>query len=426
MSLFSAFGKASLNFVTKLGEIVAPIDDEDEVKDTNRKVENDDNQLTEDGNLITESGDRKSNDSTSIMQQFTSISSVNLSGAFNNLVADKTPANQSGVTKSSPVAALPANVETKPSSSSCMVEIEVDESFESTPLKAPPSQQNILGALPMQSTQNQSQSNDADESGELFLGSQPENKQTLFLPPSQKYSTSLSSSTHVNQGNHSSLAVSSSQKDSDIAGSTARAGVESLKSDSRAVDVPGAAASKMGSTAPFESIVNSFPVYNPPSDAAPTISHSDDGVVSITTGQKHPHPHPHPHSNNNHNQHGHHDLQVFSVQQGSSSSSSSSHTDSRGLQESSNQNNSSSHQNNNNNSSSSSSSSSSSNNGDNKNLFPTTAAGFFDVNHNKREVDKEKEKQREDGGHGGKSLESLSFVDHPPGEGNHALNEQLG
>ena len=404
MSLFSAFGKASLNFVTKLGEIVAPIDDEDEVKDTNRKVENDDNQLTEDSNLITESGDRKSSDSTSIIQQFTSISSsVNLSGAFNDLVADQSPANQSGVTKSSPVAALPANFQTKPSSSSCMVEIEVDESFESTPLKAPPSQQNILGAIPLQSTQNRSQSNDAEESEELFLGSQPENKQTLFLPPSQKHSTSSSLSTNVNQGNQGVMAASSSQKDSDVTDSTARTDVESLRSDSRAVDVPGAAAFKMGSTAPFESIVNSFPVYKPPSDAAPIISRSDDGAE-----QKHPHPHQH--SNNNHNQH--HHMQGSSIQQGSSSSSSS-HTDSRGLQESS-------HQNNNN------SSSSSSNNGDNKNLFPTTAAGSFDVNHNQREIDKEKEKQRGDIGHGGKSLESLSFIDHPPGEGNHPLNAQLG
>jgi hypothetical protein len=424
MSLFSAFGKASLNFVTKLGEIVAPIDDEDEVKDINRKVENDDNQLTEDDNQITGSGDRKSSDSTSIIQQFTSISSsVNLSGAFNDLVADKTPANQSGITKSSPVAALPANVETKPSSSSCMVEIEVDESFESTPLKAPPSQQNMLGAIPMQSIQNQSQSNDAEESEELFLGSQPENKQTLFLPPSQKHSTSSSSSsssTHVNQGNQGATAASFFQKDIDVTDSTARAGVESLRSDSRAVDVPGAAASKVGGTAPFESIINSFPVYKPPSDAAPSISRSDDGAVSLVSEQKHPHPHPHQHSNNN--QHVHHDQQGSSVQQGSSSSSSSSHTDSHGLQESSNQNNSSSHQNNN-----SSSSSSSSNNGDNKNLFPTAAAGFFDVNHNQREIDKEK--QREDRGHGamsGKSSESLSFIDHPPGEGNHALNAQLG
>jgi hypothetical protein len=405
MSLFSAFGKASLNFVTKLGEIVAPIDDEDEVKDTNRKVENDDNQLTEDGNLITESADRKSSDSTSLIQQFTSISSVNLSGAFNDLVVDKTPANQSGVTKSSPVAALPAKVETKPSSSSCMVEIEVDESFESTPLKAPPSQQNILGAIPMQSTQNQSQSNDAEESEELFLGSQPENKQTLFLPPSQKYSTSSSSSTHVSLGNQDAMAASYSQKDSDITDSIARAGVESLRSDNRAVDWPGAAAFKMGNTAPFESIVNSFPVYKSPSDAASSISRSDDGAVSLVSEQKHPHPL----SNNNHNQN--HHMQGSTDQQGSSSSSSSSHTDSHGLQESSNQNN---------------NSSSSSNDGDNKNLFPTTAAGFFDVNHNQREIDKEKEKQRVDRGHGGKSLESLSFIDHPPGDGNHALNERLG
>ena len=411
MSLFSAFGKASLNFVTKLGEIVAPIDDEDEVKDTNRKVENDDNQLTEDGNLTTESGDRKSSDSTSIIQQFTSISSsVNLSGALNDLFADKTPTNQTGVIKSSPVAALPTNVQTKPSSSSCMVEIEVDESFESTPLKAPPFQQSTLGVNQFQLAQNYSQSNDAEESEELFLGSQPESKQTLFLPPSQKHCTPSSSSTEMNEVNKGT-----SQKDNDIGGSTVRADVESLRNDNRAVDLPGAAASKMESPAPFESIVNSFPVYKPPSDAASNISRSD-GAVSLTTEQKHPHLHPQQHSNNK--QQLHHDQQGYTDQQGSSSSSSSSssHKNTTEFQDSS-------HQNNNN----SSSSSSSSSNGDNKNLFPTTAAGFFDVNHNQRGKDGDKEK--EDVRQGiviGKSSESLSLIDHPPGAGNHALNEQLG
>ena len=421
MSLFSAFGKASLNFVTKLGEIVAPIDDDDEIKEANSKVDSEDSKLTKDANLITESGD-----SPSIMQQLTSISSANLSKVFNDVISDGAPANQSVTINRSPVENSIANVPSRPYSSSCMEEVELDESFESTPFKSRPLEQISVGAPSLQHTQHRCQSKDSDGSEELFLGGQPAHtgkQQSSFLP-SQKQPAPFFSSIQINGDNQSAVMQPSSQStsESDSAGSSA------MNHDHvrAATDLPDAApVSKLTTFAPFESIVNSFPVYKPHS-AVDTANHSDE--------QKHQNQHQNQHMDGSRDQLGQSSLGIEEkvdaahsmtkpLVQGSSSSSSGSYNDNNPLQKSAiddqggyvpksiDQ------------SSSSSSSSSSSNYTNNNYMTQATPVGHSDYNRNRIEKDEKGMSYQQTLG---KSTESALFIDEPPEGGNQALKAQLG
>ena len=420
MSLFSAFGKASLNFVTKLGEIVAPIDDDDEIKEANSKVESEDSKLIKDSNLITESGD-----SPSIMQQLTSISSANLSKVFNDVISDGAPANQSVTINRSPVDNSTANVSIRPYSSSCMEEVELDESFESTPFKSRPLEQILVGAPSLQHTQHRSQSNDSDGSEELFLGGQPAHtgkQQSSFLPPSQKQPAPFFSSIKINGDNQSAVVQPSSQSKSE----SNSAGSSAMNHDhvKAATDLPGAAPlSKLTSFAPFESIVNSFPVYKPHS-AVDTANHSAE--------HKHQHQHQNQHKDGSRDQQGQsllgieekvdaaHRMTERLVQGCSSSSSSSgSYNDKYPVQKSTIDD----HGGDVHKSIEQSSSSSSSNYTNNNYMTQATPVGHSDYNRNgimKDEKGMSHQQTLE------KSTESVLFIDEPPEGGNQALKAQLG
>ena len=429
MSLFSAFGKASLNFVTKLGEIVAPIDDDDEIKDAKRRDEGVDSKLMDNASLINESGDTISSE----MQQLPSISSANLTGVFNDVIAGRALASHIVPIKSKSADDLPASVQVKPSSSSCMVEVELDESFESTPFKSPPSEKISFGTTSLQPIQNRSQSNDSHEMEDLFLGGQPahiEKQQALILPSSQKQPTPLPSSIPLNCENQSAMIASSSHKERDFSGITALNDVEIFGGDNGAADIPHASEPKQANFAPFASLVNSFPVYKPHGDVESSICRNDNGAVSL--GPEHRH------------QHGTSDqVQSFlgieekrarekyddakfdtahriikpvaQSSSGSSSSSSSSHKDSLAFQQSScDVDDGHVHE--------SSDQCSSSSNSDSGTLS-TSAAGHVVFHQNQREKDGEDRGYRTTFG---KSSKSVLFIDGPPGTSNHDLNAQLG
>jgi hypothetical protein len=140
MSLFSAFGKAGLNFVSKLGEIVAPLDEDDEENDDNRKAVREAN--IDGGNSEVEHNDGQQGEGMSLLNHFSAITSANLSGIFNELVNEKVASdvppksNDSKNYSNNALRELAARSSNEPSSS-CMVEIELDESFESTSYQSP-------------------------------------------------------------------------------------------------------------------------------------------------------------------------------------------------------------------------------------------------------------------------------------------------
>ena len=131
MSLFSAFAKTGLNFVTKLGEIVAPLEDDEEDIDDSKAAQMSGERLT--------SGDEPSEGAnaapTSMMSHFTTLTTANLPGIFkemgNDTVSRSAPprSNDSSGSRTRPVDSYNS---VSQQASSCMVEVELDESFEST------------------------------------------------------------------------------------------------------------------------------------------------------------------------------------------------------------------------------------------------------------------------------------------------------
>jgi hypothetical protein len=140
MSLFSAFGKAGLNFVSKLGEIVAPLDEDDEENEDNRKTAREANIDGADSEV--KHNDGQQGEGMSLLNHFTAITSANLSGIFNELVNEKVASdvppksNDSKNYSNNALRELAVRSSSEPSSS-CMVEIELDESFESTSYQSP-------------------------------------------------------------------------------------------------------------------------------------------------------------------------------------------------------------------------------------------------------------------------------------------------
>ena len=251
MSLFSAFGKAGLNFVSKLGEIVAPLDEDEEENNDNRRAARDANADSTDSEV--KHNDGQQGEGMSLLNHFTAITSANLSGIFNDIVNERVASdvppksNEYKNDSNNALRELAAHSTDEPSSS-CMVDIALNESFES------PSYQST-SFEEVQLVQSSAFVEDDAEDGEedVFLG---EKQQLNHDPPDPIYSllipdTSNKTSNGAIRDQSSSSSINTSLKltDSSLNGNHESSGMEYDKIISSPVSL---------SPIPFSPIVNDF------------------------------------------------------------------------------------------------------------------------------------------------------------------------
>lgn len=256
MSLFSSFGKAGLNFVSKLGEIVAPLDEDDEENDENRKALSDAN--ADGADLGAKHNDVQQGEGLSLLNHFSAITSAKLSGIFNDIVNERGPSdvppksNDPKNYSNNAVRELAAQSSSDPSSS-CMVEIELDESFESTSYQSPSFEE-----VPLVQSKVFVEEEVEDNVEDVFLGEQ---QQLNSDPPDPIYSLVIpDASNKTSNGANHDPSTSSSTKSSQLLANnllngnheSSRVGYDNITSSPVSL-----------SPIPFSPIVNDFSSYKP-------------------------------------------------------------------------------------------------------------------------------------------------------------------